>query len=342
MGLLERAAGGLNRTLRRNGQPVQLPLSTVLPRGSWRTWAHYGVMIPNLPAPHSFYSCMSVVGTPGVPVFSHDELITTTPRDTAYLVTGTGAPGAGLFRAYSVAQDCEFAADGTRERFGADLELGGSYPDFTLHAHHGGLDLEATLTATGAITYFVDIPGVYQHWSVLCEASGEVRWDGATSQVSGLCTFEYALGAGTGSFLPGALQRQVKIPARFFTYQIINISADTQVLLVQVLGPAGVLIMRTCYVRAVDGSGREYRQQCQFEVRQTQAVGSPAMKLPVRLGWTVTDPDGGLLLEIEGVADGNWVYGLGVGYVGSYRYQGRFRGAEVAGSAYIEYIDLLG
>jgi hypothetical protein len=43
--------------------------------------------------------------------------------------------------------------------------------------------------------------------------------------------------------------------------------------------------------------------------------------------------------ELHGTAAGDWTYGLGAGFVGSYDYEGRFQGRPVRGVGYCEYID---
>lgn len=56
--------------------------------------------------------------------------------------------------------------------------------------------------------------------------------------------------------------------------------------------------------------------------------------------WCVEDDDGNELIIICGDVNGDFQYGLVVGYVGSYCYEGCFCGQFVFGIGYIEYIDL--
>jgi hypothetical protein len=58
-----------------------------------------------------------------------------------------------------------------------------------------------------------------------------------------------------------------------------------------------------------------------------------AMRLPLRFGWGAGD------VAIQGTSVGDWTYGLGAGYVGSYDYDGTFAGRAITGRAYLEYID---
>ncbi len=52
-------------------------------------WTHYGVMIPELPAPHQFFSIMSVIRTPGALAFDTDHVFKDSPRNNATAVMGT-------------------------------------------------------------------------------------------------------------------------------------------------------------------------------------------------------------------------------------------------------------
>ena len=64
-----------------------------------------------------------------------------------------------------------------------------------------------------------------------------------------------------------------------------------------------------------------------------------AMRMPRRFSWRAADDDRHEAVRIDGVAHGDWAYGLGAGFVGTYDYTGFYRDREIAGRAYIEYID---
>jgi hypothetical protein len=57
------------------------------------------------------------------------------------------------------------------------------------------------------------------------------------------------------------------------------------------------------------------------------------MALPLSFSWGV---DG---IEVHGRTNGDFGYGLGAGYVGTYDYEGVFDGRSIRGCAYIEYVD---
>jgi hypothetical protein len=302
-------------------------------------------MAPDLPAPHGFFTVMAILGTPGVRIFANEQAIGTSARDTAYVVSGTGAYGPEAFGTFSLGAECAIAADGGHVSLGpgAEVVLDGRPPRVGVRRAHPREPVTLELEATGAITRFVEVPRVYRHWSLLCRYTGRVG--AAGMPVSGLCTYEYAAGVGTATFLPEPLRRRLQLLGRSFTYQVLSVDEHTQVLLGFVRGPRGAPILRGCHVRRVDGGTSVTYGDCSFEVLAHEPsvrrgpTGEP-MRLPREFAWRVGD-GAGTLLELRGHPDGNWLYGLGCGYVGSFAYEGRFAGVPIGGRGYVEYIDCL-
>lgn len=300
------------------------------PSGRRRSWAHYGVMMPGLPEPHRAFGLMSIIGTPGVRIFANDHLIRTTPNDTAYLVSATSSMTRDQFRAYSVADECEFAPDGSRLRFGDDLVLTGRHPQFTVRRTHPEVEVRLAIRATDVVTRFVDLPGVYRHVSRLAHAEGEV----AGAAVAGLCTVEYARGVGLHSLLDRRLP--IYLPSSFFTYHVLNVDDETQLLFTFVLGPGRVPVQRAVHVRTRHGA-TVFRRGHRWAVHDYSTAMTPdgrSMRLPRRFSWGAAGVG-----EIHGTSPGDWAYGLGAGFVGTYDYEGTFRGRDISGRAYLEYID---
>lgn len=301
------------------------------PQGRYRT-AHYGLMFPNLPAPLNFLDVITVIGQPRITLWRNDHLVETTDADTAALLIGTGVEFPGQFRGYQVARDLELAADSSLLRFGDDLRFEGSYPEFTVTYRNPAFDLDLRVHASDKVSHFAKFRGgLYDHWSLLCSYEGTVTWNGETVELSGLNTLEYARGVA------------VPLPFTFFTYQIINIDDTTQVLMVEVLGPLGVPVQRAVYLRSLTDHGGTYENNFAFEVQRLEAISrrTPnglSMRLATDFSWRVDDDHGDELIEIHGVTNNDYVYGMAGGYAGSYRYTGRFRGEPITGTGYIEYI----
>jgi hypothetical protein len=97
-------------------------------------------------------------------------------------------------------------------------------------------------------------------------------------------------------------------------------------------------------VRDVDGAATTHTRGFRHQVLEyaPQPLTTPdghRMRMPRRFTWSVDDGSGNELISIDGVANDDFAYGLGSGYAGSYQFTGRFRGAPIAGTGYIEWID---
>ncbi|WP_205527140.1 DUF6670 family protein [Solimonas sp. K1W22B-7] len=303
-------------------------------------WTHYGVMIPDLPAPHRFFSIMGIVGTPGALAFDNDHALKDTPRRNATVVSGTAATHPAHFGSYSIDRDCEMLEDGSLVRFGKEVEIGGGYPEYRVRAEYAGFRLDLEIRNTDKVSWFMKTP-VYDHFSLLSQYRGQLRWRGKTSEVAGLCTFEYAACFSPYQLRDKPLAPALKLPLDFFTYQIINLDRHTQLLLTRVTMGGATAVSRL-YVRSLDGYGVRHDATLQvLEYREEPGIAPDGrrMRLPRRFTWDVSGDDGVPRLRIDCEVDTPFTYGLGSGYVGGYRYAGEYEGRPVSGRGYVEYID---
>ena len=322
--------GLVNRTADRNRAPFDPATDVSTPHDRWSI-VHYGIMVPDLPAPFRFFDVIVILGSAKVPIFDNRELIETTADDTAWVLVGSG-PTRDSFRPYSIAADCDLAADGSRLRFGQELSLDRAADRISVSTAVGETKVELALELTEAVSHFAHLPGLYDHWSVLCSYDGTFTIGATTIERSGLCTYEYARAM------------NVPLPFRFFTYQILNIDERTQVLFVEVLGPLGLVVQRTVYVRSTDGVGQPFSCSFRHTVHETAAepLVTPhgrTMRMPKRFSWSVADDAGNDLIEVHGECNADFAFGMAAGYAGSYQYTGRFRDRDIAGIGYIEWID---
>ncbi|MGW6728494.1 DUF6670 family protein [Nocardia sp. NPDC055029] len=301
------------------------------PRGRHRT-VHYGLMFPGLPAPLNFLDFITVIGQPKVKAFRNAQLIETSDADTANLLAGTAVRFPGQFRGFQVERDLQLEPDASMIRFGADFALRGTYPDFTVAYRNPEFRADLRVRATDKVAHFAKLRGgLYDHWSLLCEYEGTVEHHGTRYGLSGLSTLEYARAVAVDLFIG------------FFTYQIINIDADTQVLMVEVRGPLGVPLQQAVYVRSREDHGGVYEDGYHYRITEREPTPrhTPAgreMTLGTAFTWAVDDENGGPLIHIDAVANDDYIYGMTGGYVGSYRYTGTFRGTAISGTGYVEQI----
>lgn len=290
---------------------------------STRGWAHYGVMVPDLPAPYDYFDVMSIVGTPGASVFDNDHLMQGSPRNTATFVSATATMG--HFEAYSVRDDCDFAPDGSLLRFGDHLTMRGDYPDFHVDADYPGTGFTAAIdiTASATVTWFVR-SRFYDHYSLLCRYRGWVATEADRTDVSGLCTYEYGGSGSIYNLADSPWLARLKVPIDQFTYQIVNLDEHSQLLLGRNLlrridlGPFA-------QVRSIDRPGSRRYDAAMSITPADEPLVTPdgrSMVAPETVRWSITEA-GRRVGELEARVDTPWVYGLGAGYVAGYEVSGR-------------------
>jgi hypothetical protein len=324
-------------------EPRALPDPPVFPTATslWRAGVvHYGIMIPDLPAPHHFLATMIVIGRAGFRAWDDDTTIKTTARDSVTLSHGTAATSHDPFSFYSARAECELAKDGSLLRFGEDLTVSGLYPTYRLQSRRPGFAVDIELAATGEIAWFIKSP-VYDHLALFAQYRGTIEHDGQSSEVSGLCTYEYAAAITPHLLLRRAIPGRFKIPFDFFTYQIIDLGSGSRVLLVGtgVNRQAGWL---SAYLRTEDGGVHRIGTQVHFQVLTTQPeaqFGNDAkpMTMPETFRWVVRDQDN-TRLELTGTVDTHWLY-AGMGHISGYSYTGRLDHEPIRGRGYLEYSD---
>ncbi|NMO03579.1 hypothetical protein HH308_20390 [Gordonia sp. TBRC 11910] len=303
-----------------------------------RRWSavHYGIFVPDLPAPHRYVNTMTLIGASGAEIFDNDYLAVEDARDTATVLSSTAHADQHFYRAYDSSNDCSFALDGSVLKWGDDLQIDVALPRVSVVGRYPGFDVDLQLEVTDQASYFVKTP-IYDHFSLMAPYRGVV--DGI--EVEGLGTFEYARMTTHQSLASRTIPSALKLPADFFTYQIIDLDDRTQVLLTDVQA-RGRVACRLAHLRTVGGAAQVF-DDVRFEVLESGAesvdVRGRRMSMPLRFRWTVRDR-GAVLLMLDATVDAPWRYGHGRGYVGAYSYVGEFRGAAVDGSGYVEWIDV--
>lgn len=305
-------------------------------------WTHFGVMIPDLPEPHRFFSAMSLIGATGSLAFDNDDVLADVPRRNASIVAGTAASHPAHFGNYSTASDFVWHSDGSLLRFGDDLTICGRYPDYHLRGRLGGVDVDLRLTNTDKVNWFFRNP-VYKHFSLLTEYRGEFTEtdSGRQTRVEGLCAFEYGACPSLHQLLSRPLPSGLKAPLDYFVYQIINLDSNHQVLLSHYrLG--GQPFMTTALLRSRTEFGRRFAH-AEFRVDgfQSAPVETPygiPMRIPAATTFAAMDSDG-ITLEVRAELDTSLTFGLGSGFVTGVRHRTIWRGQQVEGRGYMEYID---
>lgn len=343
MGISDRAVATVLRVVgaTRADEGV-LPAEPVFPphvRSRRWAWTHYGVMVPDLPAPHRFLACMALVGTTGSRTFDTDHARVDAPRHSASLVTGTAVtPPDEALRHHSTRYDSHLADDGSFVRLGDSLAITGTGRRRHVAGRVGAdLTYDLDLELTDAATWFARGP-VWEHLSVLSRYTGSITWAGARTDVAGTGTFEWARSAGVHGLVPWTLPARLKAPADTFAYAVIDLDPDTQLLL-SGFGALGRSLLDAAYVRSTRRPPQRRVRDVRLVVEERgDEVTTPdgrRTRPPRVLHWT--SGDGGV--DVVATVDTPLLYGLGSGHVGGIAYGGTLDGEAIAGQGYLEVID---
>lgn len=332
MSLLSAAA------VRRTGEVFDRPRMLAPHVGGRRYgWTHYGVMIPDLPEPHRYFSIMVIAGLPGATAFDNDDAVVISPRDTVTVSASTAAEGASYYGAHSMTRDCDLRADGSLLDFGGGVVISGRYPEFRVHVRAGDFTADLRLRCTGEVAWFARSVA-YDHLSLFVAYDGWVAVADQRTTVSGLGTFEYAACLGLHGLVDRELSPSTKAPIDFFSYHVISVDETSQLLLADV-HICGAPLATMAYFRSLVDDTWVTHTGVRFEVTEyadepvTDASGR-LMRLPTRFTWTAGD-----VLTVHGSVDSPPRFGVGRGYIIGYSCEGEYRGRQFQTRGYMEYID---
>lgn len=335
---LARTLGLLDSRLEASTEPFDREdLFRPHPRSRRWAWTHFGVFLPDLPAPYRFLNTMTLIGATGSTCFDDDEIAAADARDTAMLLSATAHADQHHHAGYD-ADECAFP-DGGPLRWGEHLTLEIDLPRVRVTGRYPTFEVDLELTTTTAASWFVR-SAPYDHVSLLATVRGTLADVDGRHEVAGLGTVEYARSMSPQALLRRPLPSWAKVPIDFFTYQIVNLDADTQLLLTDV-SAAGTTLCRLAHLRT--RSGAEVYDDVHFEVTEWDPEprydpsGRP-MPVPRTMAWTVRDC-GDELLRLDAEVDARFRHGHGTGYVSAYTHRTRWRGSELSGTGYLEWVD---
>ncbi|HEU0191793.1 MAG TPA: DUF6670 family protein [Mycobacterium sp.] len=220
------------------------------PAGSGRPLSlgmvHYGIMIPDLPDPHRILANLILIGYSGFQAWDDDAVLRSNARHTVTVAHGTAATTGDPLLVLN-RNDTELRPEKGVLRFGDNYEITIDYPHFRLRSALNGIEADIELTATGDVSW-VASSRMYWRLTYLCRHTGTVRAGANTTAVSGLGSWEYGSGYLPYMELPRPLPARLKLPIDFFTYHLITLDAESQLMFVAVGAfgdqPAGVAAER--------------------------------------------------------------------------------------------------
>ncbi|MCH7378798.1 MULTISPECIES: DUF6670 family protein [Acinetobacter] len=304
---------------------------------------HYGIMVPDLPEPYRYLSWASVIGYVGFPITDSEYQMSIRGKgDTASLVHGTALSSTEeAFKTYSIVDDIQFSEKPFSVIFNNETSLTEIDNGFLLTTKRKDLQIEIHLVPTGAITWFA-YGSLYKHFSVLMKYEGRMIQNDESMEVNGLCTLESWKAIATSMLKNQTLVNAIQIPVKIFSYQVINLD-DEQQLVLAFICYEDQPILTSVYYRHIDGTSIQFNGDIRFEVTKNKVEpqitpDGYSMYVPETFEW-IAYHDNLKILEIRAEVDTAYCYGLAAGYVSSYKWQGMFQGKDLIGRGYLEYID---
>lgn len=297
----------------------------------WYKFTHFSLIIPNLIAPLHYLNLRVVMGQSDIPILKNHLAGSYAGVDQVSVLTTTSPHMLAQHQCMSLRQECSIQSG--IYQFSDQLLLTGSLPAFRFQQKHPELSFELNVKTHPVVSYPIKkIFGLYQYWSLLSECEGEVVFKGQHYSVSHLGSLEYS--------------RLVSFPYLslfFYTYQLIQLESQQQLMLVHIRNHFNQVVQSKILIRDLNSNTvKHYEQSVLFKVlRVYPAVKTPGqreMYLAREFEWRFKDAS--CEIYIHAVSRGDFKYGLGAGFVGSFSYQVQINSAVEFGEAgYCEYID---
>ncbi len=322
----------LDRSKQLNQTPAtQVDLACHGPNKKYK-YIHQRLVIPNLPAPLHYFNFFSMIGQPNVPILCNPDAIHSDALDTASVMCSSSPHMVGQLNHYSIQKQCYF--ENCNFNFYAREQLNSAFPEFHFTRQDDELSVDLKISAIELVTHFTQIRfSLADYWSIPCWCEGTIQYRNQHYQIESLGSFEYA--------------RSFKfpyLPLALLTYQMINLSQHRQMILVQLRDSFNKIIQSRIYLKDLESQQAQmFDQRVMFKVQRVYpAVTTPngqKMYLPREFEWCYENK-AGIRIWIQGQSRGDFKFGIGAGYVGSFHYQIKINDqVENGEGGYMEYID---
>ena len=292
---------------------------------------HQALKIPNLPAPLHYLNFYTMLGQPRAAIFQQSHLNLQQPLQSATVLSSISPHMVGQLNSYHMNDDCAFEPQ--RFQFGQREQLTGTFPNFSLQRLDQELSFDLKIQIIDAVSYYCQLRwALGQYWSLPCLCQGELHYQGHQYKIEQIGVFEYAR-AIHFSYLPLA----------FWVYQLIPLSDCQQLIVLQLRDQFNSLLYSRLYLKDLQTLNTYmYDQGVHFKIHRVYpCVTTPnrqQMYLPREFEWSYQDNT--TQMKIIGQSRGDFKFGLGAGYVGSFSYQVQVNDQHYVGEhGYCEYID---
>ncbi|MCU4379098.1 DUF6670 family protein [Acinetobacter haemolyticus] len=299
------------------------------PKGLFKI-VYQALILPNLPAPFHYLNFISLIGQPRIPVCYNASAVMTTAIDTATVLVSSSVATVGHLKSYSAKDQCQFDVD--RYQFLNIDHIHVDAPNYYFKRFDDELSCELKVNTFAEVENHSALQwGVADYWYTRCQCEGELVYKKQKYQIAAQGVLKHA--------------RAVHLPFiafHFFTYQIIQVYAELQIILTELRNQWNQIIFTRIEVQYDQQPSILYNQNVSFDVmRVYPKVRTPNgrdMYLAREFIWQYQQGDQ-IVFQLHGQSRGDYKFGLAAGYVGSFNYQLFWNNEAYQGSGYCEYID---
>ena len=311
-----------------NNKKLNLPYH--VPNHKYKTII-VSLKVPNLPAPLHYLNFFTVIGVDESSIFYNESAIQTTALDTAVILVSSSPHMVGQLNSYSVSQDCFFNQQ--EFQFAQREHISGHFSSLLLERVSDELSFELEIEAVKPLNYFSKLRfNLAEHWSLTAFCCGVIVYKQQEYKINEIASFEFA----RSSYLS-------YLSCAFYIYQLINIGDEQQIIFVQCRNALSQLMYSRIYFKNIEKQNIQYFDtDVEFNIRRLypkiKTPNNQFMYLPREFEWSYSNENFSIVLE--GHSRGDFKFGLGAGFVGSFYYTLKVNDEIFEGtSGYGEYID---
>lgn len=299
------------------------------PKGIFKI-VYQALILPNLPEPFHYLNFISLIGQPRIPICYNASAITTTAIDTATVLVSSSVATVGHLKSYSAKEQCQFEID--RYQFLDIDDIQVQSKNYYFKRVDDELSCQLRVNTHSEIENHSALQwGVADYWYAKCQCEGEITYKKQKYEIQTQGVLKHARAV----YLPF-------IAFHFFTYQIVQIRSDLQIILSELRNQWNNIIFSRIEIQCDQQQIILYDDQVIFDVTRVypkvQTPNGREMYLAREFIWQCQENDQ-VTFHLKAQSRGDYKFGLAAGYVGSFNYQLRWKEETYEGSGYCEYID---
>lgn len=299
------------------------------PKGLFKI-VYQALILPNLPEPFHYLNFISLIGQPRIPICYNASAITTTAIDTATVLVTSGLSTVGHLKSYSAKEQCQLEQD--RYQFLDVDQIQVDFPNYYFKRIDEELSCQLTVNISADIENHSALHwGVGDYWYARCQCEGEITYKKQKYQIEAQGILKHA----RAIYLPF-------IAFHFFTYQVIQVNANLQIILSELRNQWNNIVFSRIEIQSNEQRSILYDHQVVLDITRVypkvQTPNGREMYLAREFMWQYQEKNQ-IIFQLKAQSRGDYKFGLGAGYVGSFNYELIWNNENHKGSGYCEYID---